>query len=54
MRPYRFEQIASWRFAEFVFRIEYDVISDTTKARQFGFHDVVETEAMFARIFADL
>jgi hypothetical protein len=30
------------------------VISDTTKARRFGFHDVVETEAMFARMFAGL
>jgi nucleoside-diphosphate-sugar epimerase len=54
LRPHRFEEIASWRFSEFVFRIEYDVISDTTKARRFGFHEVVETEAMFARLIADL
>ena len=40
--------------AEFVFRIEYDVISDTTKARRYGFHEVVETEAMFERLFAGL
>jgi nucleoside-diphosphate-sugar epimerase len=52
LRPYSFEEIAAWRFAEFVFRIDYDVISDTTKARQFGFHDVVETETMFRRLFA--
>jgi len=30
------------------------VISDTTKARRYGFHDVVETESMFARLFAVL
>jgi hypothetical protein len=30
------------------------VISDTTKARRYGFHEVVETEAMFARQFAGL
>src|SRR5262249_20282661 len=54
LRPHRLEEIAAWRFAEFVFRIDYDVISDTTKARQFGFHDVVETEAMFARMFTGL
>ncbi|MGO9316073.1 MAG: hypothetical protein ACLQDI_25470 [Syntrophobacteraceae bacterium] len=54
LQPYPFEQIASWRFSEFVFRIEYDVISDTTKARRYGFHEVVETEAMFERLFASL
>jgi nucleoside-diphosphate-sugar epimerase len=54
LRPHRFEEIAAWRFTEFVFRIDYDVISDTTKARRYGFHEVVETEAMFARLFAVL
>jgi len=54
LQPHRFEQIASWLFTEFVFRIEYDVISDTTKARKYGFHEVVETEAMFERLIADL
>jgi nucleoside-diphosphate-sugar epimerase len=54
LKPHRFDQIATWRFAEFVFRIDYDVISDTTKVRQFGFHEVVETGTMFPRIFADL
>jgi nucleoside-diphosphate-sugar epimerase len=54
LRPHRFEEIASWRFSEFVFRIDYDVISDTTKARQYGFHDVVETGEMFERQFAIL
>ena len=54
LQPHPFEQIASWPFSEFVFRIEYDVISDTTKARRYGFHEVVETEAMFERLFAGL
>jgi hypothetical protein len=35
-------------------RIEYDAFADTTKARRFGFHDVVETETMFDRLFRDL
>jgi putative ribosome biogenesis GTPase RsgA len=38
----------------FVGMIEYDVFADTTKARRFGFHHVVETEAMFDRMFRDL
>jgi hypothetical protein len=37
-----------------VFGIDFDVISDTTKVRRYGFHEVVETEAMFARLFAVL
>lgn len=51
LRPIPFDRLVSWRSGEFVFRIEYDVISDTTKARRLGFHDVVDTEAMFARLF---
>jgi nucleoside-diphosphate-sugar epimerase len=54
LRPYPFEALVSWSFAEFVFRIEYDVISDMTKARNFGFHEVLDTELMFERIFHDL
>jgi nucleoside-diphosphate-sugar epimerase len=54
LTPHAYDQIASWQFGEFVFRIDYDLISDTTKARLFGFHDVVETEAMFMRLFQDL
>jgi hypothetical protein len=37
-----------------VFNCEYDVISDTTKARRFGFHEAVDSEEMFARLFRDL
>jgi nucleoside-diphosphate-sugar epimerase len=54
LRPYRLDQLVSWEFGEFVFRIEYDTISDTTKARRFGFHQVVDTEEMFRRKFAEL
>ena len=54
LRPYPYDRLVSWRFAEFVFRLDYDVISDTTKARRFGFHDVIDTEEMFARMFKTL
>ena len=54
LRPYRLDQLVSWGFGEFVFRIPYDTISDTTKARCYGFHDVVETEEMFRRKFTEL
>ena len=43
---YSFQQAAAWPFGGAVFNIEYDVMSDTTKSRQFGFHEFVDTEAM--------
>lgn len=54
LRNIPFERIAAWPFGEFVFRIDYDIISDTTKARRFGFVDVIETESMFREIFDHL
>ncbi len=49
-----YEQLASWAFGDFVFGCDYDVLSDTTKAREYGFHETVETEAMFTRMFRGL
>lgn len=50
--PYR--DVSSWRFADFVFGFDYDMFADTSKSRRFGFHDYVDTEAMFFGIFDDL
>jgi len=50
---YSFQQSAGWPFAEAIFNIEYDVMSDTTKARRFGFHEVVDTEEMLCRLMTD-
>lgn len=47
---YSFEQAASWPFAGVIFNLEYDVMSDTTKARRFGFHDAVDNEEMLLRL----
>ena len=49
--PYR--EVSSWRFGDFVFSWDYDFFADGTKARHLGFHDYVDTEAMFMRLFAD-
>ena len=51
LRPYRYEEIVSWSFGDFVFTPEFDIVSSLTKARLYGFHDVVDSEAMFVRIF---
>ena len=50
--PYR--DVSSWTFGDFVFRWDYDVIADGSKARRFGFHEFVDTRAMFFGIFEDL
>jgi nucleoside-diphosphate-sugar epimerase len=51
LKPYRYEEIVSWGFGDFVFTPEFDIMSDMTKARKYGFYDVVETEEMFYRLF---
>lgn len=54
LRPYRFEEIAAWKFGDFVFSAEWDVISDNGKARRAGFCETVDTEEMFVRLFTEL
>jgi nucleoside-diphosphate-sugar epimerase len=49
---YSFRDAVSWPFGEAVFNLEYDVISDTTKCRQFGFGEAIDTEEMLLRLFA--
>jgi hypothetical protein len=46
---YSFQQAAAWPFGEAIFNLEYDVMSDTTKSRQFGFHEFVDNEEMLLR-----
>jgi len=52
--PTPYSDVSSWAFGDFVFSWDYDVIADASKSRRAGFHDYVDTEAMFARIFQDL
>jgi nucleoside-diphosphate-sugar epimerase len=52
--PTPYADVSSWPFGDFVFSWDYDVIADTSKARRAGFHEYVDTEAMFLRIFQDL
>lgn len=50
LQPYRFDEVVSWAFGDYVFGAEWDVMSSVTKARQHGFHDVVDSEEMFVRL----
>jgi nucleoside-diphosphate-sugar epimerase len=53
LAPYAYETIASWGFGDFIFNCAYDVISSTTKLRKAGFTDVIDSEEMFLRMFAE-
>ena len=48
-----YAEIAAWPFADYVFGCDWDVMSDTTRVRQAGFHACVESEAMFFRLFEE-
>jgi nucleoside-diphosphate-sugar epimerase len=52
LKPHRFEEIAAWPFADYVFGCDWDVMSSVTKSRRYGFHDVVDSEEMFVRLLA--
>jgi len=50
LQPFPFDQLVAWPFADYVFGADWDVMSDVTKSRLHGFHDVVDSEAMFVRL----
>jgi nucleoside-diphosphate-sugar epimerase len=50
LEPYPYDQLVAWPFADYVFGCDWDVMSDVTKSRRFGFHDVVDSEEMFVRL----
>jgi nucleoside-diphosphate-sugar epimerase len=54
LQPYRLDDLAKWAFGDYVFNSDWDVMSSLTKSRQHGFHDVVDSEEMFTRLFRRL
>nr|WP_298686917.1 SDR family oxidoreductase [uncultured Dongia sp.] len=53
LAPTPYQDVSSWRFGDFVFGWDYDFFADASKGRRFGFHEFVQTDAMFGDIFAD-
>ena len=49
LKPYAYDKLVAWPFADYVFGCDWDVMSDVTKSRLFGFNDVVDSEEMFVR-----
>ena len=54
LRRIPYDQIVSWGYGDFVFGAGFDIISSMTKARRYEFHEVVDTEEMFFRMFDEL
>ncbi|HZP79281.1 MAG TPA: SDR family oxidoreductase [Pseudolabrys sp.] len=50
LQPLRYADLVAWPFADYVFGADWDVMSDVTKSRLYGFHQVVDSEAMFVRL----
>jgi nucleoside-diphosphate-sugar epimerase len=50
LKSHAYEDLVAWPFADYVFACDWDVMSDVTKSRRFGFHDVVDSEEMFVRL----
>jgi nucleoside-diphosphate-sugar epimerase len=51
LSPTTYERAALWPYGDFIFNAGYDLMSDTTKLRRFGFCETIDTEAMFLRLF---
>ncbi len=50
--PYK--DVSSWGFGDAVFGWDYDFFADGSRLRRAGFHEYVDTEEMFMRVFRDL
>ncbi|MPZ58946.1 MAG: NAD-dependent epimerase/dehydratase family protein [Rhizobiales bacterium] len=51
LRDIPYADAAIWTYGDFLFTPAWDMMSSTTKLRQFGFPDVIDTEAMFFKLF---
>ncbi len=47
LKPQKLSEVAVWGYADSQLAQDYDVISSTTRLRQAGFHEVIDTEEMF-------
>jgi nucleoside-diphosphate-sugar epimerase len=54
LAPTPYGDVSSWAFGDAVFSWDYDLIADGSKLRRHGFHEFVDTAAMFVRIFDDM
>ena len=51
LHPTRLDALVLWPYGDYQFRPQWDVVSSMEKARSFGFHEAVDSHAMFVRQF---
>ncbi len=54
LRPIGYTDIVQWPYGDFVFAAGFDVISSLSKLRRFGFHEHIDTEEMFFRMWDEM
>ncbi len=54
LKPYTLAELTNWRFADFVFGVDYDQMSAMTKARNAGWTGENDSEAMYIRLLRGL
>lgn len=54
LEPHPLSQLVNWNFANYAFSNDWDVMSDTTKSRHYGFLEFIDSEEMFLRLFREL
>lgn len=51
LMPYRLDELVNWNFADWVYSSPFDQMSSLAKVRRAGWHEVLEPETMFRRLF---
>lgn len=54
LNKHSYQELSSWAFGDAVFSWDYDFFGDGTKARRLGFHEFIDTEQMFFKLFDEL
>jgi nucleoside-diphosphate-sugar epimerase len=54
LQKHPLSQLVNWNFANYAFSNDWDVMSDTTKCRKYGFLEFVDSEEMFLEQFSYL
>ncbi len=54
LKPYAYEALGNWTFADLIFSLGWDDISSTVKSRHSGFAPALDTTEMFLRLFGRL
>jgi len=54
LKPIDFESAINWKFGDYVFGCEWDIMASTTKSRQHGFMEFLDSEQRYLELFQEL